>query len=220
MQELSFGNQPFRAYLTPPASGSGPGILVFHAWWGLTDVFTRVCDRLAADGFVALAPDLFHGTTAHSIEEAKHLRTQVDRSAAKKEARAAIDYLAAHPAVAGDRLGAIGFSYGCSFAIESARLRPKIVKAVSLFYGTGGGKLDKTQAVFQGHFAEHDEWGANPKKADKLEQRIRDANQQVIFYIYPDTTHWFFEDNNKAYNADAAQLAWQRTVEFMREQLS
>jgi carboxymethylenebutenolidase len=220
MQEFSYGNQPFQAYLAIPTVSSGAGILVFHAWWGLTDVFKRVCDHLAAEGFVALAPDLFRGATAQTIDEAKRVRAQVDRSSIKKEVRAAIDYLRAHSAVSGEHLGAIGFSYGCSYAVESARLRPKILKAVTLFYGIGGGKLDKTQAVFQGHFAENDEWGANPKKAKKLEQRIRDAGQEAVFYVYRGTTHWFFEDGNKAYNEDAAQLAWQRTVTFMKEQLT
>lgn len=104
--------------------------------------------------------------------------------------------------------------------MEAARLRPKIVKAVTLFYGTGGGKLDKVQAVFQGHFAEKDEWGANPKKAKKLENRIRSEDLEAEFHIYPGTSHWFFEENNDAYNNEAAQLAWQRTVKFMREHQS
>jgi carboxymethylenebutenolidase len=220
MQEFSYGDQSFQAYLATPTASSGAGILIFHSWWGLTNIFKCVCDRLAADGFVALAPDLFHGATAQTIDEAKHVRSQVDRSSVKKEVRAAIDYLKTHSAVSGEHLGAIGFSYGCSYAMESARLRPKIVKAVTLFYGTGGGKLDKTQSVFQGHFAENDEWGANPKKAEKLAQRIRDANQEAVFYVYPDTTHWFFEEGNAAYDEDAAQLAWQRTVAFMTEQLT
>ena len=119
-----------------------------------------------------------------------------------------------------DNSVSIGFSYGFSFAMEAARLRPQVVKAVSLFYGTGGGKLDKTQAIFQGHFAEKDEWGANQVKAKKLEERIRSAGQETEFYIYPGLNHWFFEEDNQAYNQDAAGLAWQRCVTFMRKHLS
>jgi carboxymethylenebutenolidase len=219
MQECSYRDQTFQAYKATPKSGQGNGVLVCHAWWGLTDVFINVCNRLAAEGFVALAPDIFHGKTARTIEEAKSLRSQVNRSQAKKEVRAALDCLQTHSAVVGDCLGAIGFSYGCSYAMEAARLRPKVVKAVALFYGTGGGKLDKTQAVFQGHFAEKDEWGANPAKAKKLEERIRREGQEAEFYIYPGVAHWFFEENNEAYNREAAELAWQRCVTFLREHL-
>ena len=220
MQEYTFGNQSFQAYETIPKSGQGTGILVCHAWWGLTDVFINVCNRLAAEGFVTLAPDIFHGETAETIKEAQSLRSKINRSQAKKEVRAALDYLQSHPAVVGDYLGAIGFSYGCSYAIEAARLRPKVVKAVALFYGTGGGKLDQTQAIFQGHFAEKDEWGANPMKAKKLEERIQSAGQEAEFYIYPGVTHWFFEENNEAYNQEAAELAWERSVAFMRDHLA
>jgi len=220
MQLFTYMDQSFQGYMASPESDRGPGVLVFHAWWGLTEVFTDVCDRLASAGFVALAPDLFHGATARTIDEAKTLRTQVNRPAAKKQTRTAIDYLASHPAVAGDHLGAVGFSYGSSFAMESARLRPSIINAVILFYGTGGGKLDKTRAEFQGHFAEHDEWGANPEKAAKLETRIKAADQEAEFYIYPDTTHWFFEKNHPAYDAAAAQLAMRRAIEFLQLKLS
>ena len=219
MQDFIFNDQSFRGYIALPPSQSGPGVLVCHAWWGLTPFFTQVCDNLATEGFIALAPDLFHDATAQTIEEAKQLRSQVDRKQTKKEVRTAIDYLSAHSAVSVAHLGTVGFSYGCGYAIEAARLRPKIVKAISLFYGTGGGKLDKTQAVFQGHFAENDEWGANPKKAQRLEKRITDANQTAHFYIYPETTHWFFESDNEAYNDEAAQLAWRRTIKFLHEQL-
>ncbi len=220
MEEYAFKNQTFQAYEALPESGKGPGILVCHAWWGLTDTFVKVCDRLAVAGFVALAPDIFHGATAETIAEAQNLRSQVNRSQAKKEVRAALDFLQAHPAVTGECLGSMGFSYGCSFAMEAARLRPKIVTAVTLFYGTGGGKLDQTQAIFQGHFAEKDEWGANPTKAQKLEERIQSAGQATEFYVYPDVTHWFFEENNAAYHQEAAELAWQRTITFMKTHLS
>ena len=219
MEAFTFNNQSFQGYIAFPRSQSGKGILVYHAWWGLTNFFVQICDSLAKEGFVSLAPDLFHGATANTIDGAKKLRSQIDRKEAKKEARAAIDYLSTHAAVSSHHLGAIGFSYGCGYAVESARLRPKIVRAISLFYGTGGGNLDKTQAVFQGHFAENDEWGASPQKAQALEKRIIAANQTATFHVYPDTTHWFFEDDNEAYNDEAAQLAWQRTVEFMHTQL-
>ncbi|MEM7033759.1 MAG: dienelactone hydrolase family protein [Chloroflexota bacterium] len=219
MQSFSYNNQTFQAYLAQPEQAAKATVLVFHAWWGLTPFFTGICDRLAKAGFTSLAPDFFQGNTAQTIEEAQALRSQADRKQAKKVVRTAIDFLATFETQNESAIGTIGFSYGCGFAIEAARLRPARVKAVTLFYGTGGGKLDKTKAVFQGHFAEHDEWGATPKKAQKLEQRIIEANQTATFYIYPDKTHWFFEADNPAYDASAAQLAWQRTIDFLDKQI-
>ena len=123
------------AYLAIPKSGQGTGIVVFHAWWGLTEFFKQVCERLADEGFVALAPDLYHGATADAIEDAKRLRSELDRKAANKELKEAVDFLLSHQTVNNSKIGAIGFSLGCGFALEAARSRPKAVKAVVLFYG-------------------------------------------------------------------------------------
>lgn len=220
MPRFTHSAQSFSGHLALPESGQHPGVLLFHAWWGLNEFFLRTCERLTTEGFVVLAPDLFNGSVARTIDEAQKLRSQVDRKFVKKQVRAALDFLAAHEAVTGEYLGTVGFSYGASYALECARLRPKLVNSVTLFYGTGGGKLDKTNALFQGHFAENDEWGANPKKVDKLKERIEGAGQGAQFYIYPSTTHWFFEDDQYAYDEEAAELAWQRTVDFMKERLS
>ncbi len=209
---------PPPAYLALPA-GSGPGVLVFHAWWGLTPFFTGLCDRLAAAGYVALAPDLFAGETADTSEGAERLTSLADRKAVNKIARAAIDALAAHPAVAGPHLGAIGFSYGAAYALEAARLRPALVHAVALFYGAGGGRFDKTRASFLGHYAEHDEW-ESARRVQGLEKRIRDAGRPVTFHTYAGTAHWFFEDNRPEFDPAAAALAWDRTLAFLAAYLT
>ncbi|MCC6984539.1 MAG: dienelactone hydrolase family protein, partial [Bauldia sp.] len=119
-----------RAYLAAP-EGGGPGVLVLHAWWGLTPVFTEICDRLAAAGFVALAPSLFpDGTTAATIPEAEALRDAHDEAmVAGPIASAAVERLRALPQVTGETIGVIGFSLGAYWALLLSQSRPDDVGA-------------------------------------------------------------------------------------------
>lgn len=204
----------------PDHDGRGIGVLLLHAWWGLTPFFKGVCDRLGEAGFVALAPDLFHGAMAQTVEEATQLRKGLDRKGAYRELRAAVDQLLAHPAVSQPEIGVVGYSLGAGFALEAARSRPGAVKAVVLYYGMGGGKLDKAQAAFQGHFAAQDRWGADAAKVAKLAARLEAAGRPFTPYTYPGTEHWFFEaDRPEAYQPEAAELAWERTISFLRQAL-
>jgi carboxymethylenebutenolidase len=219
-QQISTSDKTVPIYLSLPASGQGPGVLLLPTWWGLNPFFKQLCERLAGEGFVTLAPDLYHGATAQTIEEAVQLRDGLERNEANKEVLAAADYLLAHSAVNQPRLGVIGFSLGTRYALEAARSRPQTVKAVVLFYGKGGGKVDKTQAAYLGHFAERDEWGADRKKVEKLAAELRAAQRETLFHTYPGTEHWFFEaDRSDIYRSEAAQLAWERTVEFLHKHL-
>jgi carboxymethylenebutenolidase len=219
-QQISTDDKIVPIYLSLPASGQGPGVLLLPAWWGLNAFFKQLCERLAGEGFVTLAPDLYHGATAQTIEEAVQLRDGLERNQANKEVLAAADYLLTHSAVNQPRLGVIGFSLGTRYALEVARSRPQAIKAVVLFYGKGGGKVDKTQAAYLGHFAERDEWGADRKKVEKLAADLRTAQRETLFHTYPGTEHWFFEaDQPDVYRPEAAQLAWERTVEFLHKHL-
>jgi carboxymethylenebutenolidase len=120
----------------------------------------------------------------------------------------------------GNGCGVIGFSLGCSYALEIARSRSDNVAAVVLFYGTGGGKYHAVQADFLGHFAENDQWGAHAEKVSSLKKRLSQSDGQVIFHTYPGTNHWFFEsDRTDAYNEAAAKEARIRTIEFLRLRL-
>src|SRR5688572_25820619 len=123
-------------YLAVPTAGSGPGVLVLHAWWGLTPFFTGLCDRLAKEGFVALAPDLHNGQTAATVAEAEALMQQRDSERTEAIAAAAVDQLRGHPAVTGQAIGTIGFSMGAAWAVALASIRPDAVAAVVDFYGT------------------------------------------------------------------------------------
>ena len=123
-------------YLAIPKRGAGPGVLVLHAWWGLTPFFKRVCDRLADEGFVAFAPDLNNGKTAWTIDEAKQITSERDFEATRATALAALDQLRGHPAVRGSAIGAIGFSMGAAWALLLSSLKPDAIAAVVVFYGS------------------------------------------------------------------------------------
>lgn len=167
-----------------------------------------------------LAPDYYEGMTASTVEEAKILKKELNRQKANKIMKRAVKYLLSHPRVTTRKIGVIGFSLGCSFALWLARNYPQNVTAVVLFYGTSGGKYDKVQADFQGHYADNDQWGAHPSKVKSFKNRLLEANTNVEFFTYKDTEHWFFEENlPQAYNVQAATRAWERTIAFFKEKL-
>ncbi len=214
--ELQVEGTSATGYLTVTSGGSGPGILLMHAWWGLNSFFKEVADRLASEGYVVLAPDLYGGKTASEIEDAKQLIKELDYHQAIKVEEAALDYLLNHPAVQGKEVGAIGFSMGASYATWLATLRPEVT-AIVICYG-GSDEPDyvtQTSAAFLGHFAEGDEWEPD-EGVKQLEGQLQAAGRENSIYIYPGVGHWFMEDNRPdAYNADAAQLAWERTLQFL-----
>lgn len=213
------GRRRAKGYLVVPEGGDVPGILVIHAWWGLTDFFKSVCDRLADEGFVALAPDLYHGRTASTIEEAKHLKSMLKRDVAAEELRGAASHLSRLFATNGEKIGAMGFSLGAYWALWLSTQTPTEVAAAVPFYGIRNGDYKKTRAAFLGHFAETDKW-APLISVRKLEKQMRFAGREVTFHIYPGTKHWFFEeDRPDAYNPRAARQAWKRTVNFLHRRL-
>jgi carboxymethylenebutenolidase len=207
-----------QAYEAVPAGGSGPGVLVLHAWWGLTPFFKSFCDRLAAAGFVVVAPDLHYGATADTIAEAEALiGLEGDRTQAAAEGGLAA--LRAHPAVRGRGLGAVGFSMGAAWALHLASHFPEDLAAVVVFYGTYVLDFGRSRAAFQGHFAEHDNYEP-PESVRALQEALRGAGREVDFHTYAGTGHWFFESNQPAaYAPEAAELAWTRTIEFLRRYL-
>ena len=203
-----------QGYLALPAGGTGKAVLVLHAWWGLTDFFKALCDRLAAQGFVAFAPDLHHGKTAATIEEAEQIMEKRDLPAVQATAEAALEYLQAQPFVNDKKLGAIGFSMGAGYATLLDSLHPEAFGGIVLFYGEGGADLSESKAQYQCHYAEDDDW-------EPLEyvKKMTAANTEI--HIYPGCYHWFFEDNQpEHYNLEAAELAWRRTVEFLGKVLT
>ncbi|MDQ3927921.1 MAG: dienelactone hydrolase family protein [Chloroflexota bacterium] len=219
--KYTVGDKEARAYLALPDQGSGPGVLLCHAWWGLNGFFQGLADRFAHEGFVVLAPDLYDGRTAPTIEEAEALTYTLDYKVAINYETAAADCLLAHPATQGEQLGAVGFSLGAAYVTWLATLRRQ-VSAVVVFYGGVEQEADyavRTKAAFLGHFAEADPYEAS-EEIGRLEEKLRAARRDVAFHVYPRTGHWFFEnDRPDAYDAEAAELAWQRTVDFLHRKL-
>lgn len=216
--EYTEGGKTYQGYLAVPEAGRGPGVIVLHAWWGLNEFFQGLCDRLSSEGFVVFAPDLFHGVTASTVEDAQGLVDKLDEQDAKAAITGAVDYLHRHAALHGKGLGAIGFSLGAAYAILLSTWRPSDFRAVVIFYGTASVDFTHSRAAYQGHFAQVDEWEPI-EGVYRLEEDIKLAGRQATFYIYPDAGHWFFEQNRPDhYKPEAARQAWERMLSFLKQQ--
>lgn len=199
-------------YLATSAAGKGSAVLVLHAWWGLNDTMRALCMRLAESGFVAFAPDLYHGKVTDKIAEAEVLSNALDAGQAKAEVAAAATFLRER---ADQSLAVIGFSLGAYFALELSAADPERVRSVVVFYGTGPADFSRSRAAYLGHFADKDEFEPQAQ-VDGLEAALRRAGRPVSFHRYAGTGHWFFEPDRPQFNRTAASLAWDRTLAFLR----
>ncbi|MBN2116494.1 MAG: dienelactone hydrolase family protein [Anaerolineales bacterium] len=208
-----------QGFLAVPPTGKGPGVLVLHAWWGLNDTLKAFCTQLAESGFVAFAPDLYHGKVADNIADAEILGKALDANhlQAKAEIAHAALFLSERAGQADRGLAVIGFSLGAYYALDLAVADPEHIRSVVIFYGTGVDDHGKSRAAYLGHFAENDEFEPQ-SNVDELEESLRRAGRPVTFHRYSGTGHWFFEpDRTQAYNQAAADLAWDRTLAFLKQ---
>jgi carboxymethylenebutenolidase len=214
-------------YLAVPTSGKGPGLLVLQEWWGLVPQIKGVCDRLAAEGFVALAPDLYHGEIAEHTEmdKANELMQSLPPDRAARDMGAAIDYLLGHEATEGHRVGVIGFCMGGMLTLFIAALQGTKVAAATPFYGAPLGDMapdwSGLTASVQGHFAENDDFFP-PGPVKDLESQLRGMGKDVEFTVYPGTGHAFGNEENAlgTYDADAFTTAWERAIAFLNAKLT
>jgi len=207
-------------FLAVPPAGNGRGVLVLHPWWGLNATIKAFCTRLSEAGYIAFAPDLYHGQLAATIPEAERLSSTLDEKQAEADIAAAVDFLGERLGQGGRELAVIGFSMGAYFALQLSTAAPEHVRAVVVFYGSGPSDFTASRAEYLGHFA-----GADPYEPEdnvnQLEESLRAAGRPVTIYRYPGTGHWFFEpDRTDAYNPAAATLAWERTLTFLKSSLS
>jgi carboxymethylenebutenolidase len=206
-------------YFILPEAGSGPGVMVLHAWWGLNPFMKSLCDRLAQQGYVVFAPDLYQGKVAQTIDEAKKLRSALKQQQVHQDLLNGLSEFSGLEMVKDKGVGLIGFSLGARFALELSVEEDSPVRAVVTFYGNSQNDYAASKAAYLCHFAESDPYVAQ-SGIKKLEKNMKAAQRPLTHYVYPDTTHWFFEeDRPDAFHADAAQLAWGRTLEFLHQHL-
>jgi carboxymethylenebutenolidase len=215
-----------RGHLAVPDSGSGPAVMVIQEWWGLNPQMKGVADFLAGQGFVALAPDLYHGELAghDEMDKAGQLMTDLPPARAARDMSGAVDYLAEHNANNGTGVGVIGFCMGGLLSFLIAANRGDVVKAAVPFYGFPQGECEPdweglTSSV-NGHMASPDDFFP-PKAAQELGQRLRDMGKDVEITIH-DAGHGFMNEENPGGTFDeglAAEL-WPPTIEFLKSKLS
>lgn len=211
-------------YLVTPESGRGPGILVIQEWWGLDSGIIDMANRLGESGFVALAPDLYHGRLAGHAEmdKAAELMQSLPPDRAARDMSGAIDYLAAHPAVTSEGVGVVGFCMGGMLAFIIAVERPDKVKAVVPFYGFPQGDADlewgKLNAVVRGHMAENDDFFP-PAAAKELEARLRGLGKDVTLTVHEGTGHAFMATHNALGTLDSELSAklWPEVASFLHQ---
>lgn len=216
-ETLSVGDATHRLYVPGGITAGSPGVVVLHAWWGLNDDIVAYTDRLAAAGLAAVAPDLYSGRVVSTVEEAKAAAGEADEATGDAITLATVDWLA-------DRIGpsapmaALGFSFGAHWAIWIAGQREQIAASV-VYYGTTWEEpLTASTVPVLGHFGANDDY--EPQDAvDEYEATLRSVRRDVVIHRYPDTGHWFAEPSRDAYRPEAADLAFDRTVAFLRERL-
>ena len=205
-------------YLALPPSGKGPGLIVIQEYWGLVPHITALTDRFAAAGFSALAPDLYHGKTTTSPDDAGKLLMALNIQETGKDMAGAADYLLAHPAVTSKKVGILGFCMGGQLALYAGMEFPDRIAAVVDFYGIHP-KVKiiamKVRVPVLGHFATRD----TSVPADQVRQLAAAVQQAggsfVTHFYYAD--HAFFNDTRSAvYDRDSAELAWTRSLEFLK----
>lgn len=206
-------------YLAMPKSGHGRGVLVLHAWWGLNGDVRHFCDRLAKAGFIAFAPDLFQGKVVTKEEEAKKLVEEHDahQTQVLAQVNQAARFVAGRSGNPG--IGVVGFSFGAYYALALSNIDPDNVRATAVYYGTGQQNFRLSKSSYLGNFAEHDQFEPKENVA-ALKSLLKSTGRPFTAYIYPRTGHWFAEPSvKKAYNKSAAELAWDRTVQFLKKTL-
>jgi carboxymethylenebutenolidase len=210
-------------YLAAPAGEHGPATIVLQEWWGVDEHIRSLCDRLAAAGFYALAPDLYRGETTTQPSEAQQKMMALSIDEAEQDMCGAADFLASQPGFEGPGVGAVGFCLGGGLAVWAATTCPNITAAVTYYYVMPHGKPDFSgiHGPVLGHFGTADEF-IPTDDANALESELRDAGVETTFHYYDGAGHAFFNDTNRlgTYDAALAQTSWERTVSFLRSALA
>ena len=210
-------------YLAAPAGERGPATIVLQEWWGLDGHVRSICDRLAGEGFFALAPDLYRGETTTQPSEAEQKMMALSMDQVETDMCGAAAHLQSLPGVQGSSVASVGFCLGGGLSIWAAATCPNISAAVSYYYVMPHGKPDfsNIKGPVLGHFGTADEF-IPTDDAKQLESELRDAGVDTNFHYYEGAGHAFFNDTNRlgTYDEGDAELSWERTVNFLRAALS
>lgn len=223
MPEVEFpaNGSTAKGYLAEPAE-EGPGVVVLQEWWGVDEHIRDVCDRFASEGFVALAPDLFHGETTDQPSEAEQKMMALDMDDAVKEMRGAVQHVAQHEKCNGN-VGVVGFCLGGGLAAHAAAASDDVGATVIFYYVMPHGKPDFSQidGPVLGHFGTGDDF-ISVDDANALEEEIRSAGNEVEFHYYDGAGHAFFNDTDRlgTHDPEHARNAWERTIDFFKRHLS
>lgn len=209
------------AYHSPASSGDGPGLVVIQEWWGLVPHIETVCDRLAAEGFSALAPDLYHGETTKSPDDAGKLMMALNIDEAEADLRGAITALLEQKATRNGKVGTVGFCMGGQLSLFAAASNPEVGACVD-FYGIHPNvspPFEKLAAPVLGFFGSEDPM-VTPDHARELESKLKSLGKSVEIHIYDGAGHAFFNDARPdAYHEASAKDAWTKMLAFYRSHL-
>jgi carboxymethylenebutenolidase len=205
-------------YLALPDGGEGPGVLLLHSWWGLRPFVRGLADRLAGEGFVVLVPDLFAGEQPGTVTDAEELLSRADANELAHLTRSSLKTLRDLPATPAGPVGIVGFSMGASLGLWLSARVPDQVAATTVFYGGQDIDFAGASSAYLGHYAETDPF-VDEDGLVLLEADLHLLGLDTAFHRYPGTGHWFFEADRPEHDPAAAQLAWERTIAFLREHL-
>lgn len=223
--EFASNGHDASGYLAVPESGSGPGVVVVQEWWGLVPHIKDVCDRFAAEGFVALAPDLYHGTVTTEPDEAGKLMMALNLDRAAQDLAGAADHLKGLDAVTSEMLGVTGFCMGGGLTLVAGCNLPDKFGAVVPWYGLipwpeAEPDWDALRAPVLGHYAEKDGF-FTPDAARALEADLTARGKDVSITVHPGVDHAFFNDDRpEVHDPETSARAWAATVDFLREHLT
>lgn len=222
MVEFPSNGHEGQGYLATPESGSGPGVIVIQEWWGLVPHIKDVADRLAAEGYVALAPDLYDGKTTTEPDEAGKLMMAMKIDEAARDMSGAVDYLLGLDATTGDKVGCVGFCVGGGLSMYLASSNSHIGACV-VYYGVlpmAQTDHNAISAPVLGHFGDKDDF-LSVDAVHQLERTLQEHGKEVEFHIYENSQHAFFNDSRpEVYNPDSAAKSWERTLAFFGKHLS
>jgi len=204
------------------ADGGGPGVIVIQEWWGLVPHIRNVADRFADEGFTALAPDLYRGSSSTEPDEAGKLMMSLNLAQAAKDLSGAVDLL--QERTGRTKVGVVGFCMGGGLSLVLACQRPDAIAAAAPFYGVipwANAQPDWSAitATVEGHYAERDGF-FTPQAARELEATLQGLGKSATLHVYAGADHGFFNDTRpEVYDAQAASTAWQRTLTLLRSSL-